>query len=74
MDPHAHLALYDVDHRAIGVDDEGDPLGRSEREVALGPEEVRHRAVGVGQKREVETVLVGEALLLLDLSPLIPTR
>src|SRR5580693_5800801 len=63
---HAQLALDHADDLAVGVDDEGVALHGDEAAAALDPEDLAHLAVGIGEEGEVEGVLVGELLLLLD--------
>ena len=67
MHVHPHLALDDLEHPQVGPDHEGRTLGgRQLGEPATHPELGGHRAVGVGQQRVVELVLVRELLLLRD--------
>ena len=61
---HADLALHHLDHPAVLVDHERDPLGGPF--LRATPIILRDVAVGVGQQRVVEPVLVGELVLLVD--------
>jgi hypothetical protein len=60
---HADLALDHLDHTTVLVDHERHPLGRL---LAGDAHHARHRAIGIGEQRVVEPVLVGELVLLVD--------
>src|SRR5258708_25912255 len=56
----------DVDHPSVRVDHEGGPLDRRQADAPLDAEELGDLAVGVGQQRVIEGMLVREEALLID--------
>ena len=66
-----------IEQGAVGVDDEGDPLVGQEARSPLRPQLGGHGAVGVGEQREAQRLLLVELLLLVhrvgaDADPLRP--